>query len=68
MSILEFVTLVDEGREIEFVYEGGKYPAAYCKINEKIMISFANSIKTALRLKWSINYLILFITAKKYLI
>ena len=37
VNILKFVTLVDEGHEIEFVYEGRKYSAAYCKINEKII-------------------------------
>ena len=37
MNILKFVTLVDEGHEIEFVYEGRKYSVANCKINEKII-------------------------------
>lgn len=35
MNISEFVTLVNEGHEIAFVYEGSKYSVTYGKINEK---------------------------------
>ena len=40
MNISEFITLVDEGHEIEFVYEGKKYSVTYGKINRKEIISF----------------------------
>ncbi len=40
MSISEFINLVDEGHEIEFVYEGRKYSVTYGEINEKEVISF----------------------------
>lgn len=35
MRISEFIALVDEGHEIEFVYEGRKYSVTYGEINEK---------------------------------
>lgn len=68
MSILGFVTLVDEGHEIEFVYEGRKYSAAYCKINEKIMISFCEFYKDSIEVEMVNKLLDIIYNRKKYLI
>ena len=40
MSISTFITLVNEGHEIEFVCEGRKYSVTYGEINKKEVISF----------------------------
>ena len=40
MSVPEFIALVDEGHEIEFIYEGRKYSVTYGEINGKEVISF----------------------------
>ena len=49
MSVPEFIALVDEGHEIEFIYEGRKYSVTYGEINEKEVISIRSGQQSAQR-------------------
>ena len=51
MSISEFINLVDEGHEIEFVYEGRKYSVTYGEINEKDVISFCEFYRDSIEVE-----------------
>lgn len=51
MSISEFITLVDEGHEIEFVCEGRKYSVTYGEINGKEVISFCEFYKDSVEVE-----------------
>jgi len=51
MSISEFINLVDEGHEIEFVYEGRKYSVTYGEINEKEVISFCEFYRDSIEVE-----------------
>lgn len=51
MSISEFISLVDEGHEIEFVYDGRKHSVTYGEINEKEVISFCEFYKDSIEVE-----------------
>ena len=51
MSISEFINLVDEGHDIEFVYEGRKYSVTYGEINEKEVISFCEFYRDSIEVE-----------------
>ncbi len=51
MRISEFITLVDEGHEIEFVYEGRKYSVTYGEVNGKEVISFCEFYKDSVEVE-----------------
>ena len=51
MIVPEFIALVDEGHEIEFVYEGRKYSVTYGEINEKEVISFGEFNKDSIEVE-----------------
>lgn len=64
MSISEFINLVDEGHEIEFIYEGRKYSVTYGVIDEKEVISFCQFYKDSIEVE-TVNELLEIIYNKK---
>lgn len=64
MSISEFINLVDEGHEIEFIYEGKKYSVTYGVIDGKEVISFCEFYKDSVEVE-TVNELLEIIYNKK---
>lgn len=64
MSISEFINLVDEGHEIEFIYEGRKYSVTYGVIDGKEVISFCEFYKDSVEVE-TVNELLEIIYNKK---